>query len=186
MSACRYRTSEPILRNWGPRLSTRHLRSAARLTRSYFATSGSVRSVWARLVSAIAVLPQHPRIDRSVDAQKFFGGRLGRGSGVPFLSSFDAIWVSGKTASHHESACRVSSPLGNTDHRVRLPASLVPRSRSWKNFSNAPILEQPPGVGIFRMAVYKQKGSNRWWYKFNWNGEAIRKSTKQTNKRVAG
>ena len=35
------------------------------------------------------------------------------------------------------------------------------------------------------MAVYKQKGSNRWWYKFNWNGEAIRKSTKQTNKRVA-
>jgi len=35
------------------------------------------------------------------------------------------------------------------------------------------------------MAVYKQKGSNRWWYKFNWNGEPIRKSTKQTNKRVA-
>ena len=35
------------------------------------------------------------------------------------------------------------------------------------------------------MAVYKQKGSNRWWYKFNWDGETIRKSTKQTNKRVA-
>ena len=35
------------------------------------------------------------------------------------------------------------------------------------------------------MAVYKQKGSNRWWYKFTWNGTAIRKSTKQTNKRVA-
>lgn len=35
------------------------------------------------------------------------------------------------------------------------------------------------------MAVYKQKGSNRWWYKFNWNGEPIRKSTKQTYKRVA-
>src|SRR6516225_8760747 len=35
------------------------------------------------------------------------------------------------------------------------------------------------------MGVYKQKGSNRWWYKFNWNGTAIRKSTKQTNKRVA-
>jgi integrase len=35
------------------------------------------------------------------------------------------------------------------------------------------------------MAVYKQKGSNRWWYKFNWNGETIRKSTKQANKRVA-
>ena len=38
------------------------------------------------------------------------------------------------------------------------------------------------GIG---MAVYKQKGSKRWWYKFNWNGELIRESTKQTNKRVA-
>jgi integrase len=35
------------------------------------------------------------------------------------------------------------------------------------------------------MAVYKQKGSKRWWYKFNWNGEPIRESTKQTNKRLA-
>jgi hypothetical protein len=35
------------------------------------------------------------------------------------------------------------------------------------------------------MSVYKQKGSNRWWYKFTWNGEPIRQSTKQTNKRVA-
>src|SRR5579864_1466396 len=35
------------------------------------------------------------------------------------------------------------------------------------------------------MAVYKQKGSKKWWYKFSWNGELIRESTKQTNKRVA-
>src|SRR5580692_2255560 len=35
------------------------------------------------------------------------------------------------------------------------------------------------------MAVYKQKKSNKWWYKFVWNGEVIRESTKQTNKRVA-
>src|SRR5579862_6288115 len=35
------------------------------------------------------------------------------------------------------------------------------------------------------MAVYKQKNSNKWWYKFSWNGELIRKSTKQTNKRTA-
>ena len=35
------------------------------------------------------------------------------------------------------------------------------------------------------MAVYKQKNSNRWWYKFQWDGEQIRESTKQTNKRVA-
>src|ERR1043166_5800981 len=35
------------------------------------------------------------------------------------------------------------------------------------------------------MAVYKQKKSNKWWYKFTWNGELIRESTKQTNKRVA-
>jgi hypothetical protein len=35
------------------------------------------------------------------------------------------------------------------------------------------------------MAVYKQPKSKNWWYKFNWNGEAIRESTKQTNKRVA-
>ena len=35
------------------------------------------------------------------------------------------------------------------------------------------------------MAVYKQKGSKRWWYKFNWDGKPIRESTKQTNKRVA-
>jgi hypothetical protein len=24
-----------------------------------------------------------------------------------------------------------------------------------------------------------------WWYKFNWNGESIRESTKQSNKRTA-
>jgi len=35
------------------------------------------------------------------------------------------------------------------------------------------------------MAVYKQKESKFWWYKFTWNGKRIRKSTKQTNKRVA-
>lgn len=33
--------------------------------------------------------------------------------------------------------------------------------------------------------VYKQAKSKNWWYKFNWNGEQIRESTKQTNKRVA-
>lgn len=33
--------------------------------------------------------------------------------------------------------------------------------------------------------VYKQKTSKYWWYKFVWNGEPIRESTKQTNKRVA-
>ena len=33
--------------------------------------------------------------------------------------------------------------------------------------------------------VYKQKKSKNWWYKFTWNGEQIRESTKQTNKRVA-
>ena len=33
------------------------------------------------------------------------------------------------------------------------------------------------------MAVYRR---NRvWWYRFTWNGEAIRESTKQTNKRIA-
>src|ERR1700724_1321574 len=35
------------------------------------------------------------------------------------------------------------------------------------------------------MAVYKQPKSKYWWYKFVWNGEPIRESTKQTNKRVA-
>jgi integrase len=33
--------------------------------------------------------------------------------------------------------------------------------------------------------VYKQKTSNNWWYKFVWNGELVRESSKQTNKRVA-
>jgi hypothetical protein len=33
------------------------------------------------------------------------------------------------------------------------------------------------------MAVYKQIGSKNWWYKFTWNGQQIRESTKQTNKR---
>ena len=33
------------------------------------------------------------------------------------------------------------------------------------------------------MAVFKR--GKIWWYKFNWNGETIRESTKQTNKRVA-
>src|SRR5580693_1867052 len=35
------------------------------------------------------------------------------------------------------------------------------------------------------MAVYKQQESKFWWYKFTWNGQSIRRSTKQTNKRVA-
>jgi hypothetical protein len=35
------------------------------------------------------------------------------------------------------------------------------------------------------MAVYKQKKTKNWSYKFVWNGQQIRKSTKQTNKRVA-
>jgi hypothetical protein len=33
------------------------------------------------------------------------------------------------------------------------------------------------------MAVYKR--GKIWWYKFNWNGETIRESTKQGNMRVA-
>jgi integrase len=33
--------------------------------------------------------------------------------------------------------------------------------------------------------VYKQPKSKYWWYKFTWNGEQIRESTKQTNRRVA-
>jgi integrase len=33
------------------------------------------------------------------------------------------------------------------------------------------------------MAVYRR--GKVWWYKFNWNGEPIRHSTKQSNKRVA-
>jgi integrase len=33
------------------------------------------------------------------------------------------------------------------------------------------------------MAVYKR--GKVWWYKFNWNGETIRESTKQSNKRIA-
>src|SRR5436190_169913 len=33
--------------------------------------------------------------------------------------------------------------------------------------------------------VYKQKKSKYWSYKITWNGKVIRKSTKQTNKRVA-
>ncbi len=33
--------------------------------------------------------------------------------------------------------------------------------------------------------VYKQAKSRNWWYKFRFNGELIRESTKQTNKRVA-
>jgi integrase len=35
------------------------------------------------------------------------------------------------------------------------------------------------------MAIYKQKRSKNWWYKFNWNGALIRESTKQANKRIA-
>jgi integrase len=35
------------------------------------------------------------------------------------------------------------------------------------------------------MAVYKQAKSKYWWFKFNWNGETIRESTKQANKRIA-
>lgn len=37
--------------------------------------------------------------------------------------------------------------------------------------------------GRVAMAVYKR--GRVWWYRFTWNAEAIRESTKQTNKRVA-
>jgi integrase len=37
--------------------------------------------------------------------------------------------------------------------------------------------------GRVAMAVYKR--GRVWWYKFTWNGESIRESTRQTNKRVA-
>ena len=47
------------------------------------------------------------------------------------------------------------------------------------------LFERAGWKGENRMAVYKQKNSNKWWYKFSWNGQLIRKSTKQTNKRVA-
>jgi integrase len=33
--------------------------------------------------------------------------------------------------------------------------------------------------------VYKRPNSKYWWYKFTWDGEVIRQSTKQANKRVA-
>jgi hypothetical protein len=33
------------------------------------------------------------------------------------------------------------------------------------------------------MAVYKR--GKIWWYKFNWGGQTIRESTKQSNKRIA-
>jgi hypothetical protein len=33
------------------------------------------------------------------------------------------------------------------------------------------------------MAVYKR--GRVWWYRFTWRGEALRESTKQSNKRVA-
>jgi hypothetical protein len=33
------------------------------------------------------------------------------------------------------------------------------------------------------MAVYRR--GKKWWYKFFWNGELIRESTKQSNKRIA-
>src|SRR2546427_12195499 len=39
------------------------------------------------------------------------------------------------------------------------------------------------GGGRVAMAVYKR--GRVWWYKFTWNGEPIRESTKQSNKRVA-
>ncbi len=35
------------------------------------------------------------------------------------------------------------------------------------------------------MSVYKQPKSKNWWYKFTFNGELIRESTKQPNQRIA-
>jgi hypothetical protein len=39
------------------------------------------------------------------------------------------------------------------------------------------------GAGL--VAFYGRKKQKYWWYKFMWDGSLIRKSTKQTNKRVA-
>src|SRR5262249_2605801 len=55
----------------------------------------------------------------------------------------------------------------------------------WQKTRNRLFWNRPPGSEYFAMAVYKQSGSKNWWYKFKWNGEPIRESTKQTNKRVA-
>jgi integrase len=57
--------------------------------------------------------------------------------------------------------------------------------RSTPAYDGLTVLETHGGESENRMAVYKQKNSNKWSYKFAWNGQQIRKSTKQTNKRVA-
>jgi hypothetical protein len=33
--------------------------------------------------------------------------------------------------------------------------------------------------------VYKQRKSNYWWFKFVWDGQLVRESTRQANRRVA-
>lgn len=54
----------------------------------------------------------------------------------------------------------------------------MPRGTEIRNPDPRP-RDNVPGV------VYKQKGSKYWWYQFVWQGERIRKSTKQANRRVA-
>ena len=58
-------------------------------------------------------------------------------------------------------------------------------SAIWKTRPDRLFWNRSPGLENFGMAVYKQRNSKNWWYKFTWNGEPIRESTKQTNKRVA-
>ena len=53
---------------------------------------------------------------------------------------------------------------------------------SWLNMCGP--VEREPKQGIGKM-IYKQKTSKYWWFKFAWNGDTLRESTKQTNKRVA-
>src|SRR5512146_2661786 len=55
--------------------------------------------------------------------------------------------------------------------------------KAWRHWMNRLLEEEEPGKAEANMAVFKR--GKKWWYNFVWNGELIRESTNQSNKRTA-
>src|ERR1035438_7302997 len=73
----------------------------------------------------------------------------------------------------------VQGPAG----AVRAGAASGDRQREWQAGRASEGHGQESEERRQVMAIYKR--GKIWWYKFNWNGEPIRESTKQSNKRTA-
>src|SRR5665213_3257849 len=62
----------------------------------------------------------------------------------------------------------------------RQPADSIRLIRHRKSLAG-----QPVRFDVGETMVFKHPKSDNWYYKFHWRGELVRRSTRQTNKRLA-